>query len=120
VNKPYSKIFAFILISLIICACSEKQSKVPAHIIQPDKMSDILYDIHIVETSLLHLQQTNHKVSDKHKELYDLTFKKHEVSKQEFDSSLTYYATKNLKALETVYAKIITDLSQKQAELKNQ
>ena len=82
-------------------------------------MSEVLYDVHIVETTLLHLQQNNHNVLNKQKQLYDLVLKKHKVSKQDFDSSLTYYATKNLNALEKVYADLITSLTKKQAEIKN-
>ena len=120
-KNTFAKITAvFLLFFLFLNSCSRKEPKIPDGIPSPELMTAILVDMQIAEATLLHIQQNNINAQKHKKHLYDLIFEKHQITKQAFDSSFTYYSTKNIKALDKIYADVITALSQKQSEVKTQ
>jgi len=121
VSKKY---FIFLTLTLftatLLMDCSSKNKPIPNEIIQPDKMTSILSDVQIIEATLLHIQQKGDNPNLYKKKLYLLLFEKHNISKKLFDESLNYYANNNIKALDKIYADVITALSQKQSIIINQ
>lgn len=73
--------------------------KVPSHVIQPDKMEELLYDYHLMQAMAGDLK-TNERFKRNLYEQY--VFDKHKISEAEFDSSLVWYM-RNPKELETIY-----------------
>lgn len=49
---------------------------------------------------------------------FEKIFTKHNISKEKYEESITYYE-QNLEIYENIYEKVITKLSQLQAEVKN-
>ena len=74
---------------------------VPGEYIQPGKMADILYDYQLAQT--VFQQQGGDSLTLL--SYYDNIFKKHDVSKAEFDSSLVYY-TRHTRQLYDIYKRV--------------
>ena len=89
-----------------ICSClilfASCQVKTPNDIIQPDKMEALLYDYHIVQAmgSDINSDQEFHV-----KLYYEYVFKKHNVTKSVFDSSLVWY-TRHPSNLTHIYSSL--------------
>ncbi len=115
--KFYTLIAAF---SFLLLACNSKNKPIPKDIIQPEKMTLILSDVQIIEATLLHIQQKDENPNNYKKNLYDLLFLKHNITKELLDTSINYYANNNITALDKIYADVITNLSQKQSIINNQ
>ena len=115
--KFYTLIAAF---SFLLLAYNSKNKPIPKDIIQPEKMTLILSDVQIIEATLLHIQQKDENPNNYKKNLYDLLFLKHNITKELLDTSINYYANNNITALDKIYADVITNLSQKQSIINNQ
>lgn len=113
-------IFASLILVLLISSCASKEDIIPVGIIEPAKMTKILVDMQIVESTLMHIQQNGMNADKYKKTLYNLVFKKYKISKKTFEKSFTYYSLNNLKLLDKIYANVITSLSQKQSLIKSQ
>ena len=62
---------------------------VPAGILQPDEMEDVLYDYHIAEA--MAKNEYGSDVDMKRNAYFQSVLKKHQISEADFDSSLVYY-----------------------------
>ncbi|MCB0806064.1 MAG: DUF4296 domain-containing protein [Bacteroidales bacterium] len=105
----------FIAFIFLIQACTQKVevSEVkPENLIPRDSMVDILVDMQIMESILMIEQKrgSHSEVNEKKYELYNDILEKHNISKEEFDSSFVYYQN-DLKVLDEIYADAITKLS---------
>lgn len=85
---------AIVLFGLFGCG-----KKIPSDVIQPDVMTDLLYDYHLASAMSSSLPYSeNYK-----KEAYlQYVFQKHHVTEAEFDSSMVWY-TRNSDELVTIY-----------------
>ena len=110
--------FVLLFTTLYIVSCSTKKDVVPEGIIEPVKMTKILVDIQITESTLMHIQQNGMDANKYKKTLFDLVFKKYQIKKEDFEKSFTYYSKSNIQLLDKIYADVITSLSQKQSEIK--
>lgn len=120
-NFPILRIsFSFLLSILLLTSCSEKDADVPSGIIEPSKMTKIFVDMQIVEAVLLHIKQKDVNANAYRKELYNKIFEKHEIKKNDFDSSFKYYSNNDVQLLDKIYADVISSLSQKQSQIKTQ
>ena len=81
-------------------------------------MTEILVDMQIVESALMHVQQNGMDANKYKKELYNLIFDKYKITKENYDKSFLYYSRNNIKLLDKIYADVITSLSQKQSLIK--
>ena len=61
----------------------------PAGILQPDEMEDVLYDYHIAEA--MAKNEYGSDVDMKRNAYFQSVLKKHQISEADFDSSLVYY-----------------------------
>jgi len=118
-KQKFTGIFFLIL---ILAACSpsgdNKSQKVPAKLIQPDAMTSIIVDIQIAE-ALLQEQRRTGQLTDGHSVNY-LTevFEKHKITKEKFTESVRFYE-KNLELYQQIYESVVTQMTQRQTELKN-
>jgi hypothetical protein len=107
------------LICVLIISCSEQraQRKAAETIIEKEKMINILTDMHIVEAA-----NSMRLIADSNKTVpiapYQLEiFKKYNVSKTKFDSSLKYYSENHMQ-LNNIYDEVINEISLRQAKLE--
>ena len=82
----------FALLFLVACKPS-----VPSEYLQPDEMTDILYDYHLA-SSMAELSANDSANTQQYRAA---VLKKHEVTQQQFEASLAYYVrhTEQLKAI---------------------
>lgn len=112
--QKYSTLF--ILLLLFACAPT-KNNKIPDNVLPPDKMVDMMADLHISEmivrnsphggdTNILNALGYNNFV-----------YQKYGVTDSIFKLSYDFYVH-NPIMLDSIYAKLITRLSEKQSQLK--
>lgn len=78
------------------------KKEIPSYVIQPKEMEDVLYDYHLAQA-----------VGDgwvgaeryKSELVIDYVFKKHNITKAEFDTSMVWY-TRNMEKLSDIYANL--------------
>ena len=95
-----------LLLSAALLAGCGKQ--IPKDVIHPDKMEDILYDYHLTTAMSGNI---SYDENYKKEALRNYVYRKHHVTKAEFDSSMVWYTrhTENL-------AKIYTNLGKEGCE----
>ena len=107
---------------LILFSCTPKQGlsdkKVPDNIIQPDTLVEIIVDMQLAEGILREMKQIGKYEQNAAVTSFDRVFLKHNINKKEYEESIAYYE-QNLDIYEKIYEKVITRLSQIQAEVNN-
>lgn len=73
---------AFLLLLVISC-----HVEIPEHVLQPEKMEEVLYDYHLTQSMGTTLGSADYK----EKLMYTHLFDKHNITKEQFDSSLVWY-----------------------------
>ena len=107
--------YLFLVFILFLCfsACKvenkEKQDQVPEYIISAEQMDKVLVDIHIAEAALKYKRGKGEKFKLYSNQYFDYVFKKHNISKKQFDESLEYYY-KHEKQLDNIYKNVLKEL----------
>jgi len=114
------KLLTLFFLILFATSCSSNKEAIPGGIIEPAKMSEILTDMQIVESALMHIQQSGMNADKYKKTLYNLIFEKHKIKRESFEKSFKYYTKNNIQLLDKIYADVITSLSQKQSLIRTQ
>lgn len=106
------------LISLCFLGCVDAYEVViPDTVLPKEKMAGVILDIHLVEATLNLNAGNVSKDTIEGKMNFDV-FKKHNITKEEYDKSYTFYA-ENPEALKEVYDMVLNELSKLQAEVGN-
>ncbi|MCE5331340.1 MAG: DUF4296 domain-containing protein [Bacteroidales bacterium] len=112
-NK-FPRIFFFLLgIIFILAACSNR----PKDVMDQKEMADFLTDLHKLDGSLV----AKGIISPQDREnvyYYNALLRKHGITQAVFDSSLVWY-TKNPKRFEKIYAQVLDNLTEFEAEVKS-
>ncbi|MBE0638549.1 MAG: DUF4296 domain-containing protein [Bacteroidales bacterium] len=114
-------IATLLLVSLLAgCAPSgEGESrKIPSNIIQPEAMAAIIVDIQIAEAVLRENERSGKRTDDQTVNYLSEVFEKHSITREQFIESTRFYE-KNIELYDKIYEKVITQLTQRQTELKN-
>lgn len=82
-RKVVKAVFALLLLFVVSC-----RVEMPKDVPSPDKMEAVLYDYHLAQTMATTLSTSDYK----EKLLYKAVFKKHGMTKEEFDSALVWYS----------------------------
>lgn len=110
--------YLFASICLLFFACSAPDfNAVPADVIPKEKMVSILYDMHLAE-GVVHIYPSQGD-SNARRALgyYDLIYKKHGTSKEEFTKSYDFYVTHPV-LMDSVYTRMIEQLNEKELLLR--
>lgn len=97
------RLLALFFILNFSVACNK--AKVPAGIIQPDKMVNLLTDMHIADGYTANHSFYNKADSDRTASVYKAVFKKHATDSAGMRKSLAFYS-KNPKQLQDLYKKV--------------
>lgn len=89
----------------------------PEDLIGTEKMSLILADVEIAESALRQKQNFGHEIGKVQEEYYYAIFTEHEVSKDQFERSLSYYK-QDREAMNQIYEDVITRLSVIESEVQ--
>lgn len=108
---------SIVLILLIFSACEEEEKK-PEFLWEEDRFVEVLTEFQKAE-SIVRLGY--HKFPDSiysNDSIYAAVFEKLNIQEADFDSNYRYFL-KDPKAMELIYDKVITNLSQEAAELQS-
>lgn len=108
-------LFALFFLSMI-WSCSQK--KKPDHILEEQKMMNIMIDLHIVDGYMSSLMY-NDSTRIKGKNFYASVYDKHKVTRAEYEKSLKYYSMDPV-LLDSMYSKVERILSTKEQKLNKE
>ena len=80
------------------------------YVLSPDKLEDVLVDLHLAEGIVMQNERSFISHEDK-VSLYGYVYEKHGIDKARFDSTMTYYA-EDLSTLEEVYVNVEKRISE--------
>jgi hypothetical protein len=99
---------------LFMASCTDKQEQ-PDYLIASDSLVGIMVDMHLIETaSNLKLIGAD-SLKPNYNQMFEAIFKKHGITKTEFDSTLFFYS-KRPDEMSGIYDKVLERLSELDAE----
>ena len=100
------KLSALFCVFIFLISC--KQDETPKGIIEKDKMTGILVDMHISDSYLNQISNAD-TMQMQAKSRYNYIFKKHNIDSLKFSKSLNYYSLK-ASELDAIYKNVIDSL----------
>ena len=101
---------------LLACTREDKPFTVPDEVLPPDKMQEVLVDIHVAEAAIERDRLQGDTASfQKAKQYYEEIYAYHIITEEEFNKSFSFYQN-NPKLFGEIYAKVIETLSQLEGE----
>ena len=95
-------------------ACTKKAIPIPESVLTRQELVPVLVDMHLAQTLVtmnLLADSTRYKLN-----AYEVVIlNKHHVTKEKYDSSMSFYAA-NPELLDEIYQDVINELSKKQGE----
>jgi hypothetical protein len=124
IDHPHMKKLVYIFsLLLILSACYQTYDKEkvpePDNLIGEDKIVLILADIEITESVLRDKQNQGHEIDGQEEIYYATIFKTYEVSREEFESSMSYYK-QDMKRMDKIYEAVVTRLSVLESEVEHE
>lgn len=119
---PYSKTMyriVFLLLIATLNACSGKGTSDDTAIIPPQKMQEILLDIHLADGIANREGESNNSAESRTITLYKEVFAKYKISESQFYTSFNFYL-QHADTLDKIYENIITEISKEQAQIKSE
>jgi hypothetical protein len=117
-------IFILLLVIPIFFSCNKKKESksnelTPVNIINVEDMKSVLEDILLAEASIGVKEMRHEDVRYLSYHYYNYVLKKHNINREQFRKSYSYYA-KDTDKMELILADIIADLSMKQSKARNE
>lgn len=103
---------------LALASCSSKTEKLPADILSKEQMSAVFIDLHLLDASMSVKKMLGMDANTYYQEQYAIILQSHQLTRQKFEKSFNYYC-QHPKLLEPVYAKVLEELSKKEAQTVN-
>ncbi len=116
-KKLFFIFFSILLLSSCYNIHDESQNIKPDDLIDQDKIVLVLVDVELAESALRQKQNFGHEITNEKEAYYASIFKKHEVSREQFNRSMKYYET-DLDAMDEIYEDVITQLSLLESEVQ--
>ena len=111
-----TKYIYFLIIVVVLLSCSSNNNDLPNDIIPQDKMVEVVADIELTQ-ALIKLKFSNKDSLINQSQLFNEVYATYNTSEEQFNKSLAYYSTKP-KVLDSIYVKVVTKLSEKEAEMQ--
>lgn len=113
------KIISFIL-SLILLSCGNPKTEIPQDILSKNSFIGLLKDIHLAEAKFeLHKTKGMENAKNELAHNYSSIYKKYEITVDDFDKTLDYYA-QNPEKLEKIYTRVLEQLTKDRTILDQQ
>lgn len=114
-NNFFFSFFFFLLFSLFT-SCKEDAIIIPDSVLSQDTMAAVLVDMQLLEAMNVKIGVADSLSKDSILIQYARIFKKHKITQEQFENSLSFYKA-NPELLEEIYDKTINELSRMQATL---
>jgi hypothetical protein len=110
----YFILFALLSIGLLSCH-KHNRTKIPADIIQPDSLVQVLTDVHILQATMqLGYPQTDSATTSQ--KAFEALWKKHHITESDYQKDMKFYSY-HPELLDSVYDKVLSNLAEQKAEL---
>ncbi|MDT8393820.1 MAG: DUF4296 domain-containing protein [Bacteroidales bacterium] len=108
------KLLSLLAVIAIFSSCynqfNEPVAARPDKLIHPDTMVLILVDMELTESVLVHKRNYGFELGDQPEVFFHSIFKKYNVNRAQFDSSMAYYKG-DIETMNKIYEDVITRLS---------
>lgn len=107
------------LFLLSFYSCKQK-TQIPPNILDEDKMVELITQLEITQAyfKIKSIGEDSLLFANNYQEqLFDTIFSQHNISYEEFNSSLMYYSSEP-KKIEEIYSKVLISLSEQQASFQ--
>lgn len=104
------------LLLLIIGGCNQQEEISNDNIIVADKFEEVLLDMSLIEGHVNAVRINQAMVKDSISYFYNEIFNKHNITQDEFESTLDFYASEPI-LLKEIYEKVLETLSAQEAAL---
>ncbi len=107
-----------IILLVLIYSCGQelKEQPLPQDLITPDKMTEIIIDINLVEAQLTEVQLLQSIIKDSVRSYYSILFGKHQISKMQLEENFDYYVTQ-ATLIDSIYANALAKLTSMEQEM---
>jgi uncharacterized protein DUF4296 len=103
----------FLIIPMVLLSCST-DDELPKDIIPENEMVNVLTEIELTQ-ALIKLKFSDKDTLVNQTQLFNEVYTEHNTSEEQFNKSLDYYS-KQPKVLDSIYVRVVTKLSEKQAK----
>ncbi len=117
--------FIIFCLAVTLVSCRKSKNTMPEGIVKPDRMVEVLADIHLAEAWVFEQKMLPEKARKWLDFYYDVVFRIHHVTREEFTASLDFYR-QHPETLDKIYEEVVTRLnvemekySEKYYELKD-
>lgn len=110
--------YSYLVILLLLFACSPQKTKAPANLLDQNQMSDIIAEMHIADAIATGTKAGNaDSVNLEAVSLNAFILEKHKLTPEQFKESFEFYR-QNPVLMDSVYADVITKLSSMETEYR--
>lgn len=108
------------MIALILAfGCTKKNNNPPEGVLNREEMAKVMMEVHILESKIYKLYLKKDSADKLYKHYEQMLFDSLKVDEEQFDNSLEYYYSGNLKEMHKVYEIVVDSLLAKQKTSKN-
>jgi len=104
------------LVLMYSCGQELKAPPLPQDLITPEKMTEIIIDINLVEAQLTEVQLLQSIIKDSVRSYYSVLFGKHQISKIQLEENFDYYVTQ-ANLIDSIYANALAKLTSMEQEM---
>ncbi|MFT7613848.1 MAG: hypothetical protein ACI9J3_002828 [Parvicellaceae bacterium] len=111
-------VYIWSVLLLSACGSGPIETEKPGDLIPYDKMIDVVVDLNLVEAQVSEVQLLQKVIKDSVHEYYGQLFHKHNISREQLNSSLDYYTTQGSQ-MDSIYGKAFGKLAFLESKLSN-
>ncbi len=108
--------YLYLSIILLLFACAPEKPKAPADALTQQQMSDVLADMHLADAISSGKMGTD-SANQAAVNYREVIYKKHNTNHQQFTESFNFYKEHPI-LMDSIYAEVITKLSNKETEYR--
>jgi len=106
----------FIALAFFAFSCSNEEVKTPGHILEKKELVDVQVDLYMVEAAHNMNVLKQDSADTEYKTMFETVMKKHSISREDYESSLRYYAIDN-ESLNEIYDSVLVKLTKLENEI---
>lgn len=106
---------SFVLIALLVAACSHGPEAPPDDVLPRDRFKDALLEAQLIEARMNHELVVSHHNAIPADQYYSEMFKAQGTTKEQFQKSFTYYSGRP-EEMKGIYEEILNEISRRKDE----
>jgi hypothetical protein len=109
--------YLYLCIILLLFACAPPKPQAPSDALTQQQMSDILTDMHLADAIAGSKPGSSDSINQKAVDFREVIYAKYHTNHQQFVTSFNFYKD-NPVLMDSIYAEVITKLSNKETEYR--